>query len=123
MTITNERPTALELLDAVREHLATRVVPNTRDPQLKFQTLVATHVLGVVLRELSTDPSVNARLDAARASLPGAPDDDAALCAMIRDGAFDDPAAGDALAQWLRARAELSLRWWNPAFLQRVSAG
>lgn len=123
MTTPNERPTALELLDAVREHLATRVVPNTRDPQLKFQTLVATHVLGVVLRELSTDPSVTARLDAARCALPGAPDDDAALCAMIREGAFDDPAAADALAQWLRARAELSLRWWNPAFLQRVSAG
>ena len=99
------------------------LVPATSDPQLKFQTLVATHVLGVVLRELSTDASVGDRLGAARHALPGAPDDDAALCAMIRDGAFDDPAAEAALASWLRARAELSLRWWNPAFLKRVTGG
>jgi aminoglycoside phosphotransferase (APT) family kinase protein len=45
------RPTASELLDAVREFLTDRVMPAT-DGQLAFHARVAANVLGVVAREL-----------------------------------------------------------------------
>jgi aminoglycoside phosphotransferase (APT) family kinase protein len=45
------RPTASELLDAVREFLADQVMPGT-DGQLAFHARVAANVLGIVAREL-----------------------------------------------------------------------
>jgi hypothetical protein len=114
------RPTALELLDAVKDHLASRVIPAIQDPQLRFQTLVAAHVLGVVGRELSAGSAPFRYLREQRASLPGAPPDDAALCAMIDAGAFDDESAAEALRAHLTARTELALMAWNPLFVARV---
>jgi aminoglycoside phosphotransferase (APT) family kinase protein len=48
------RPTASELLDAVREFLADQVMPGTGG-QLAFHARVAANVLGVVARELEAD--------------------------------------------------------------------
>ena len=114
-------PSSLELVDAVREHLATRVLPSITDPRLRFQTLVATHVLGVVVREGSLDASRARALDAMRAALGDHPTDDA-LYAAIESGAFDDATARDAPHAYLDARARYALQSWNPAFLWRVSS-
>ncbi len=114
------RPTALELLEAAREHLTSRVVPAITDPQLRFQTLVASHVLGVVERQLSAGDAPFAHVRAERRALPGSPDDDAALCALIDAGTYDDDGAAEALRAHLRTRTELCLMAWNPLFLLRV---
>jgi len=115
-----QHPSALDLIDAAREHLATRVVPAITDPRLRFETLVATHVLGVASREMSRGPEMVAEIERGREALPGAPVDDRELCALIDDGRFDDAASGAALRQWVQSRAELSLFAWNPLFLMRV---
>lgn len=115
-----QHPSALDLIDAAREHLATKVLPAITDPRLRFETLVATHVLGVASRELSRGPEMTAEIERGRSALPGAPADDAALCARIDEGRYDGAAEGEALRAWLQARAELSLFAWNPLFLMRV---
>lgn len=115
-----QHPSALDLIDAAREHLATRVLPAIADPRLRFETLVATHVLGVASRELSRGPEMAREIDQGRAALPGSPGDDEALCALIDAGRYDDAEEGAALRRWLQARTELSLFAWNPLFLMRV---
>ncbi len=114
------RPTAAELIEAAREHLTAKVIPAITDPRLRFQTLVAAHVLGVVERELAAGraPLEHVRADAH--ALPGHPDDDAALCALIRGGAFDGVTESAALRAHLRMRTELALMAWSPPFLRRV---
>jgi hypothetical protein len=113
-------PTALELVDAVRDHLTSKVLPTITDPKLRFQTLVAAHVLGVVVREGSLNATMRDEVEAARAAL-GAYPDDAALYAAVEDGRFDDATARAALHGYLERRAAYALQSWNPAFLWRVT--
>lgn len=115
-----QHPSALDLIDAAREHLATKVVPAITDPRLRFETLVATHVLGVASREMSRGPEMVAEVERGREALPGSPVDDAELCALIEAGRYDEAEPGAALRRWVQARAELSLFAWNPLFLMRV---
>lgn len=113
-------PTAQELLDAVRDHLASRVIPSITDPRLRFQTLVAAHVLGVAVRESSLGAEMRDAVSGLRDALGAFATDDA-LCAAIDAGTFDAPELRDALHAYLTARAEYALQSWNPAFLWRVS--
>jgi hypothetical protein len=53
-----DRPTAAELLAAVREHLESAVIPAIRDPKLRFQTLVCANVVGIVEREIASEERV-----------------------------------------------------------------
>jgi|SRR6187200_61768 Domain of unknown function (DUF6285) len=46
-----DRPTAAELLDAVREFLADEIVPNLSDHRTRFRTLVAVNALTILQRE------------------------------------------------------------------------
>jgi Domain of unknown function (DUF6285) len=48
-----DRPSAVELILAVKEHLEREVLPALEDPKLRYRTLVAAHVLSVVERELA----------------------------------------------------------------------
>ncbi|MFO0628227.1 MAG: DUF6285 domain-containing protein [Polyangiales bacterium] len=114
-------PSAQELLDAVRDHLVSRVIPAITDPRLRFQTLVAAHVLGVAVREASLTPAMGDEVRALRDALGDFPSDDA-LSAAIDAGAFDAPAAREALHAYLTARASYALQSWNPAFLWRVTS-
>lgn len=114
-------PTALELVDAVREHLASRVLPAITDPRLRFQTLVAAHVLGVVVREGSLDRSMANEVTQARDALGEYSSDDA-LYEAIEGGSFDDERSRALLHAYLDARARYALQSWNPAFLWRVSS-
>ena len=51
----NDRPTAAELIDAVRGFLEKEMLPTLTDARLRFQTLVAANVLAVAARELATE--------------------------------------------------------------------
>jgi hypothetical protein len=96
------------------------VIPTITDARLRFQTLVAAHVIGVVSRELAAGDAPYAALAAQRVALPGAPPDDATLCAHIDAGDFDADDSGVQLRAHLRARAEHALMAWNPFYLARV---
>lgn len=116
------RPTAEELLDAAREHLVDKVIPTITDARLRFQTLVAAHVLGVVSRELSGGSAAFRMIAGEVHALLGRDGDDAALCEAIREGRFDDPEPAAALRAHLKTRVELELMAWNPLFLHRVKS-
>jgi hypothetical protein len=47
-----DRPTALELLEAVSEFVSTEVLPAATDHRQRFRTLVALNALGIAYREL-----------------------------------------------------------------------
>lgn len=70
------RPTAQELVQAVRELLETDVLPAT-EGALNFRVRVARNVLAIVERELAIGP---------QRGLP----DEPALCAAIRAGDLDE---------------------------------
>jgi hypothetical protein len=48
-----DRPTSTELIRAVREHLEREVLPGLENAKLRYQTLVAAHVLSVVERDIA----------------------------------------------------------------------
>jgi hypothetical protein len=99
-----DRPTALELLEAVTEFLSAEVLPATTDPRLKFRTLVALNALGIAYRELTQ----------VRGSEPLSEEDLAMLANRIRAGDVPD----DALPV-LKAHVAAKLRISNPAYLEK----
>lgn len=133
-----DRPTASELLAAVREFLGQEIVPTLRDQRQKFRTLIAVNVLGVIERELSgederlraewrrlhtlltadtTPPAAPPSLDVLRATIDAQKRD---LCARIQAGEADSgPWRLDVLAYTRWAVAE-KLRVSNPRYLARV---
>lgn len=99
----HDRPTALELLEAVTEFLGSEVLPLMDDHRMKFRTLVALNALGIAYRELA-DPG----------EPPLSEDDARALARRIRaDGA--DPE----LLPLLEREVEAKLRVSNPGYLDR----
>src|SRR6185437_15562220 len=81
------RPTAAELVEAVREYLESSVMAHS-DGGTRFEARVARNALGVVERELRLGPTIAAAHEARLRDLGMA--DDAALAGAIREGAFDD---------------------------------
>src|SRR3954454_4722457 len=51
----HDRPTTTELVAAVRLFLETELLPSLKDQRMRFQALVAAHVLGTVERELPVE--------------------------------------------------------------------
>jgi Domain of unknown function (DUF6285) len=100
----HDRPTALELIEAVTEFLSSEVLPAATDHRLKFRTLVALNALGIAGRELS-EPSNTVLLDQSRR---------AELARRIRAG--DVPK--DALPL-LKEQVAAKLRVSNPGYLER----
>jgi len=82
----HDRPTVIELVEAVAEFLRDDVGPST-DGRVQFHTRVAGNVLAMVERELRAGPAM-ARAHAARLAAVGVPDE-TALAAGIRDGSLD----------------------------------
>lgn len=130
-----DRPTAPELLQAVRQHLETNLIPLARQTHFKlyFQTLVANNVLKIVEREIRLGEGhlraewsrLNMLLDsvpppesvqALRAQLA---ERNAALCRAIRAGEWDD---SDLLFEHLKSTARAQLEVANPRFLQMLRA-
>jgi Domain of unknown function (DUF6285) len=98
----HDRPTALELIEAVTEFLSTEALPAATDHRLKFRTLVALNALGIAARELQ-----------ASNELLLAPAEVAELARRIRAGDVPD----DALPL-LKEHVAEKLRISNPRYLE-----
>jgi hypothetical protein len=121
-----DRPTALELLAAVRDFVTRHVVP-ALDGSRRFHARVAANVLAIVERELR---DADAQLCAEWAGLrvlcvPGegpsaALDDDVppADPGVLRAAVADAGAFRDAVLRHLRAMVADKLRIANPAYLE-----
>jgi hypothetical protein len=127
-----DRPTATELLTAVREFLERDVLPEL-EGRKRFHGLVAANVLAVVARELEREESAlveewrrlrdllaieermpPARLDALRAAVRTL---SAALCERIRRGDADGGPFADAVTRHVRATVADKLRVANPRYV------
>jgi hypothetical protein len=88
-----DRPTAVELLEAVREFLERDVMPAV-EGRVRFHSRVAVNALGMLERELRLGPELDAGERARLATLLGHDADLIALTAelagRIRDGSLDD---------------------------------
>ncbi|MGN6758370.1 MAG: DUF6285 domain-containing protein [Thermomicrobiales bacterium] len=133
-----DRPTALELLAAVREFLQQEVAPGLQEHRQRFRTLIAINVLSVVERELAGEEDqlrAEWRRLVALDSAPGQPEPplpetDAALradidarkrwlCARIQAGAADDDPWRSDVLNYTRWAVEEKLRVANPRYLAR----
>lgn len=106
------RPTAVELVEAVREHLDT-VVDGAEGDAARYDARVARNALAVVERELRLGPDLAEDHRRRLAGLGCA--DDGELVAALRSGGLDDDL--DAVGTVLAASARDQLRVANPAYL------
>jgi Domain of unknown function (DUF6285) len=100
-----DRPTALELIEAVTEFLSTEVLPAATDHRLKFRTLVALNALGIATRELGSSNRLLLE-----------PAEVAELARRIRAGDVPD----DALPL-LKEHVAEKLRVSNPGYLDKYT--
>jgi len=98
-----DRPTALELLEAVRGFLETEVAKTATDPRLRFRALVAANALSIASRELVLDQaSAASEARILRDLVPNAP--------RRRGRAARSPAVSPAAEQARALSAELCRR-------------
>jgi len=120
--MTQDRPSAAELVEAVREFLERDVMTAT-DGRVQFHTRVAVNALGMVERELVDGPAFASAEWARAVALLGHDvderDDVRALerdvAARIRDGSLDDRI--DATRAHVRATVREKLLVANPGYL------
>lgn len=112
MTAPHDRPTAAELVEAVREWLEREVLGATAG-RLQFHTRVAVNVLSMVERELELGPAQESAHRERLAALGVV--DDADLAARIRDGSLDDRLEEVRAAVWASVHDKLSVA--NPNYL------
>lgn len=112
MTAPHDRPTAVELIEAVREFLQGEVEGATAG-RVRYHARVAANALSMVERELSLGPRqaerANDRLEALGF------DTDAKLARAIRDGDLDD--RYEEVKTALSETVADKLRVANPAYL------
>jgi Domain of unknown function (DUF6285) len=113
-----DRPTAAELLEAIREFLEHDVMPAT-EGRVQFHTRVAVNALGMLERELSLGPELDAadgvRLGALLDHDADLPVLTAELAGRIRDGSLDDRRAEVIATVRESVRAKLLVS--NPGYL------
>jgi hypothetical protein len=114
-----DRPTAAELVQAVREFLEHDVMANSTDKRVQFHARVAANALGMVERELNNGREL---VDAERVratALLGHDDEvgllERELASRIRDGSLDDRL--DAVRDHVRATVREKLLVANPGYL------
>ena len=112
MSAPHDRPSAAELVEAVREWLE-REVMSSVDGRLQFHTRVAVNMLDIVMREMELGPDQETA-HAARLAVLGH-SDDTSLAAAIRAGDYDDDLAS--LLRALRPSVEDKVRVANPRHL------
>jgi hypothetical protein len=114
-----DKPTATELLEAVREFLEKDILPEMKGGKA-FHTRVAVNVLGIVGRELAQGPACDAQEHAELRALLGhdgaIPELVKELAERIRDGALD--ARRTEVMAHVRKTVENKLRIANPAYLE-----
>lgn len=113
MSALHDRPTAAELIEAVREFLEDHVLVDGV-PAGAFHTRVAVNALGIVERELATGGADEQRHLQRLAAL-GFPDD-AALARALRRGEVE-PAQLPEVRAAVLASVEDKLRVANPKYL------
>ncbi len=134
-----DRPTAIELIQAVREFLERELVPGVADRGLRYQALIALSVLGIVEREVpEREGRLRAELDAladllgrARAEPPAEAgrlpalvlEANRELCRRIRAGAADDAPWRERVLAHVRNVVEEKLRISDPERLKTFTAG
>ncbi|MGH9025071.1 MAG: DUF6285 domain-containing protein [Acidimicrobiia bacterium] len=115
-----DRPTAAELTEAVREFLERDVMPAV-EGRMAFHARVAANALGMVARELESGPGLDAEERARLAELlghDGTIDElTAELARCIRDGSLDSrrDEVMDAVRETIRAKLVVA----NPGYLNR----
>jgi hypothetical protein len=112
VTAPHDRPTATELITAVREFLEQDVMEATRG-RVQFHTRVAINALGMVERELDEGEAM-ASEHAARLAALGF-DGDEELARAIRSGALDE--RWDEVVRAVREATIEKLRVANPAYM------
>ena len=112
-----DRPTAAELLEAIREFLDRDVRPVV-DGRIAFHTRVAVNALGILERELRLGPELDAAERARLAALLGHDADlptlTAELARRIRDGSLDD--RRDEVVAAVRESVRAKLQIANPDY-------
>jgi hypothetical protein len=127
----HDRPTAVELVNAVRQYLEGELLPTLTDARLKFQTLIAANVLSIAERELQGEETE--LIYEHQSLLPLIDFDESArtlselraavrrgnekLCERIREGYYDDPQHFQGLMRMLREFVERKLTVANPRYL------
>jgi Domain of unknown function (DUF6285) len=116
----HDRPTAAELVAAVREYLE-RDVMTTTDGRVAFHARVAVNVLGMVERELELGAGQDAREHERLVALVGREGSirelTEALATGIRDGSID--LAWPDLVEYVRGTVRAKLEVANPGYLDR----
>ncbi len=116
----HDRPTATELVAAVREYLERDVMTAT-EGRVAFHARVAVNVLGMVERELEVGETQDAEEHAKLAALLGRDgtvrDLTEALARGIRDGSLDVP--WSELVESVRGTVRAKLEVANPGYLNR----
>jgi hypothetical protein len=117
-----DRPTAAELLEAVREFVERDVMGADELPaRVAFHARVAVNALAIVERELTLGPELDAAERRRLADLlghDGALDDlTAELSRRIRDGSLDD--RRDVVVEHLRASVQAKLAVAHPGYADR----
>lgn len=113
MTSPHDRPTAIELLEAVREWMERDLMAGV-DGRLQFHTRVAMNIIDIVRREIELGPDQESRHAEMLATFGVS--DDAELAASIRDGIHDDDL--EAVLRRLRPVIEDKLLVANPRYLR-----
>ncbi len=109
------RPTAAELVDAVRGHLADAIAPEVTGATA-FHLKVAGNALAIVERELRLGPTLDAANHARLAALGFT--DEPALAAAIRGGGLTETDAWPKVLAYIRAAVVDRVRVANPRWLQ-----
>jgi hypothetical protein len=113
-----DRPTAVELLEAIREFLE-RDVMTSAEGRVRFHTRVAVNALGMLDRELRLGPDIDAAERQRLAALLGHDADlptlTAELARRIRDGSLDDRRDEVMVAVRESVRAKLLVS--NPSYV------
>lgn len=133
-----DRPTVLELLQAVREFLQHEVIPGMADPHLRYHLLIAVNALRLIEREVPIEePGLRAELSALQELLDlprEAPPTDPTplrqrvlaanreLCERIRRGLADAGPWRERVRSHVQGTVEDKLRINNPAQLEALLA-
>jgi hypothetical protein len=116
--MTQDRPTAAELVESVREFLERDVMAAT-EGRVQFHTRVAVNALGMIERELTLGPAFTEDERTRAAALLGHDGNAAGLereiAAGIRDGSLD--AQLDAVRAHVRQTVREKLLVANPGYL------
>jgi aminoglycoside phosphotransferase (APT) family kinase protein len=112
-TSPHDRPTAIELLDSVREYLEGDVLAAT-EGRVQFHARVAANVVAMVAREIELGP---AQAEAHRARLEALGfSDDATLVAALQSGALDGRLAEVGDTVWAAVRDKVAVA--NPGYME-----